>query len=34
MVTSIGHDTNFFRDGSGFLGQAEFKKFVVQGIKR
>ena len=33
MVTSIGHDTSFFRDGSGFAGQQEFKKFVVQGIK-
>jgi hypothetical protein len=33
MVTSIGHDTKFYQDGSGFPGQQEFKKFVVQGIK-
>jgi type 1 glutamine amidotransferase len=33
MVTSIGHDNRFYQDGSGFPGQQEFKKFVVQGIK-
>jgi len=32
-VTPIGHDRGQFQDGSGFLGQAEFKRLVVQGIK-
>ena len=32
-VTPIGHDTRFYQDGSGFPGQAEFKRLVVQGIK-
>ena len=32
-VTPIGHDTNCYRDGSGFPGQAEFHRLVVQGIK-
>jgi type 1 glutamine amidotransferase len=33
FVTSLGHDTNAFVDGSGLIGQAEFKRLVVQGIK-
>jgi hypothetical protein len=32
-VTPIGHDTRFWQDGSGFPGQPEFKRLVVQGIK-
>jgi uncharacterized protein len=32
-VTSIGHDTRFFQDTSGFPGQQEFKKMMVQAIK-
>jgi hypothetical protein len=31
-VTSLGHDRNAFIDGSGFVGQAEFKQFIVNGI--
>jgi len=33
MVTSIGHDNNFYVDTSGFPGQVEFRRFVTQGIK-
>jgi type 1 glutamine amidotransferase len=32
-VTTLGHDRRQFEDGSGFPGQQEFKKHVVQGIK-
>jgi hypothetical protein len=32
-VTPIGHDSKFYQDGSGFPGQAEFHRFIVQGIK-
>jgi hypothetical protein len=31
-VTSLGHDAQAFTDGSGFPGQAEFKKLIVNGI--
>jgi hypothetical protein len=31
-VTTLGHDRGAFQDGSGFPGQAEFKKHVVNGI--
>jgi hypothetical protein len=29
----MGHDSGAFTPGSGFPGQAEFQKLVVQGIK-
>jgi uncharacterized protein len=32
-VTTLGHDRNQFIDGSGFAGQPEFKRHVVDGIK-
>ncbi|NUZ08064.1 ThuA domain-containing protein [Piscinibacter koreensis] len=32
-VTTMGHDSKAFQDGSGFPGQQEFKRLVVQGIK-
>lgn len=32
-VTTLGHDARIYQDGSGFPGQAEFKRHVVQGIK-
>lgn len=32
-VTTMGHDGAAFTDGSGFPGQAEFKKMIVGGIK-
>ena len=31
-VTTLGHDRGAFTDGSGFPGQAEFKKMLVNGI--
>jgi type 1 glutamine amidotransferase len=31
-VTTLGHDRGAFTDGSGFPGQAEFKRHVVNGI--
>jgi type 1 glutamine amidotransferase len=33
FVTSLGHDGQAFIDGSGFPGQAEFKRHLVQNIK-
>ena len=33
FLTTMGHDRQAFIDGSGFPGQAEFKKLLVQGIK-
>lgn len=32
-LTTLGHDGAAFTDGSGFPGQQEFKKMIVQGIK-
>jgi hypothetical protein len=32
-VTSLGHDTQAFTDGSSFPGQPQFKRLVVGGIK-
>jgi len=32
-LTTLGHDTTAFQDGSGLPGQQEFKKLIVQGIK-
>ena len=32
-LTTLGHDTQAYQDGSGFPGQADFKKLIVQGIK-
>ncbi len=32
-LTTLGHDTTSFQDGSSQPGQAEFKKLIVQGIK-
>ena len=32
-VTTMGHDSGAFTPGSGFPGQAEFQRLVVQGIK-
>ena len=32
-VTTMGHDAGAFTPGSGFPGQAEFQRLVVQGIK-
>jgi len=32
-LTTLGHDGAAFSDGSGFPGQQEFKKLIVQGIK-
>jgi len=32
-VTTLGHDAGSFTDGSGFPGQPEFKKMLVNGIK-
>ncbi len=32
-LTTLGHDTGSFQDGSTQPGQAEFKKLLVQGIK-
>jgi len=32
-VTTMGHDSRAFQPGSGFPGQAQFQKLVVQGIK-
>ena len=32
-LTTLGHDTGSFQDGSSQPGQAEFKKLIVQGIK-
>lgn len=32
-LTTLGHDRAAFQDGSGFPGQQEFKKLLVQGIK-
>ena len=32
-LTTLGHDTLPFQDGSGSPGQAEFHKLIVQGIK-
>jgi len=31
-VTSLGHDTGAFTDGSAFPGQAQFKQLIVNGI--
>jgi hypothetical protein len=31
-VTTLGHDGMAFTDGSGFPGQQEFKKLIVNGI--
>jgi type 1 glutamine amidotransferase len=31
-VTSLGHAAEAFTDGSGFVGQAQFKQFIVNGI--
>jgi type 1 glutamine amidotransferase len=33
FLTTLGHDALAFTDGSGFPGQPEFKKLIVQGIK-
>jgi type 1 glutamine amidotransferase len=33
FLTTLGHDGAAFTDGSGFPGQVEFKKLIVQGIK-
>ncbi len=33
FLTTLGHDTQAWTDGSSFPGQAEFKKLIVQGIK-
>lgn len=32
-LTTLGHDTTAFQDGSGSPGQADFKKLIVGGIK-
>ena len=32
-LTTLGHDTQAYTDGSTFPGQAQFKQLVVQGIK-
>jgi type 1 glutamine amidotransferase len=32
-VTTLGHDAGAFADGSGFPGQAQFKRLIVGGIK-
>ena len=31
-LTTLGHDTGAFTDGGGFLGQAQFKQMIVNGI--
>ena len=31
-VTTLGHAAEAFTDGSGFVGQAQFKQFIVNGI--
>ena len=31
-ITGLGHDSNAYRDGSGFVGQAQFKQLIVNGI--
>jgi len=33
FATTLGHDGAAFTDGSGFPGQEQFKKLIVQGIK-
>lgn len=33
FLTTLGHDAAAFQDGSSQPGQAEFKKFIVQGVK-
>jgi len=32
-LTTLGHDRQAFVDGSGFVGQAQFKQMIVNGIK-
>jgi type 1 glutamine amidotransferase len=32
-LTTLGHDTTAYQDGSSLPGQAQFKQLVVQGIK-
>jgi len=32
-LTTLGHDTGAFTDGGGFVGQAQFKQMIVNGIK-
>ena len=31
-MTTLGHAGDAFTDGSGFVGQQQFKQFIVNGI--
>jgi uncharacterized protein len=33
FLTTLGHDTRAFTDGSGFPGQAQYKSLIVNGVK-